>query len=89
MIVPHCDSTPSARSDGRCVIRPSDDAVLTAFLGDPLEDLADRLAVGVLVLGDVAVGLFADQQQRALRLGPRPDRIVEHHAREHRDDDRR
>src|SRR3546814_6273647 len=24
MIVPHCDSTPSARSDGRWVIRPSD-----------------------------------------------------------------
>src|SRR6185312_13667158 len=48
-------------------------AVLTAFLGDSLQDLSDCLAVlGILVLGHVAVRLFADEQQRALRLGPRP-----------------
>src|SRR6266496_6494992 len=37
------------------------DAVLTAFLGDPLEDLAHRLAGRILVLGDVTVRLFAHQ----------------------------
>src|SRR5258705_7608196 len=37
------------------------DAVFTAFLGDPLEDLAHRLAVRILVLGNVAVGLFVHQ----------------------------
>jgi hypothetical protein len=51
MIVPHCDSTPSARSDGRCVMRPSETPYFTAFLGDTLEDLADRLAVRFSSLG--------------------------------------
>src|SRR6185312_7992699 len=65
-------------------------AILTAFLGDPLEDLADGLAaLRILVLRDVAVRLFADEEERALRLGPRPDRIVEHHSGEDRDNYRR
>src|SRR4249919_827227 len=58
-------------------------AIFTAFLGDPLEDLAHGLAARVLVLGDVTVGLFADQKDRALRFGARPDGVVEHHARKH------
>src|SRR6185312_7490355 len=62
-------------------------AVLTTFLGDSLQDLSDCLAV--LVLGHVAVRLFADEQQRALRLGPRPDRFFYHRSGEHRDHDRR
>jgi hypothetical protein len=71
MIVPHCDSTPSARSDGRWVMRPSADAVLAAFLGDAAEDAADRRAVGVLLVGHVAVRFLADQQDRpGLLLAP-------------------
>ena len=63
-------------------------AVLTAFLGDTLEDLADGLGAAVLILGNVAVRLLADEQDRALRLGARPDRIVEDHSGEHRNHDR-
>ena len=32
MIVPHCERTPSARSDGRCVIRPSETPYLRPSL---------------------------------------------------------
>src|SRR3954471_3284003 len=39
-------------------------AVLTAFLGDPLEDLAHRLSGRGLVGRDVAMRLLADEQDR-------------------------
>src|SRR4051794_41442037 len=44
-------------------------AVFAAFLGDPLEDLADRLAIAGLVGGDVAVSLLADQRSEERRVG--------------------
>src|SRR6185436_8735175 len=47
------------------------DAVFTAFLGDPLEDPAHRLAGADVVLGDVAMSLFADEEDRPLGLGSR------------------
>ena len=47
------------------------DAILTAFLGDTLQYLADRLSILLmLVLGHVAVSLLADEQYRLLRFGP-------------------
>src|SRR5690606_4587083 len=43
-------------------------AVFAAFLGDPLEDLAHRLPLADVLGRNIAVRLFADEQDRALRL---------------------
>src|SRR4051794_9582322 len=51
------------------------DAIFTAFLGDPLEDLAHGLAGRGLVRRDVAVRLLADEEDGPRHFVPRPDRI--------------
>src|SRR3546814_9208347 len=48
--------------------QPQRDAVFAAFLGDPAEDAADRGFLGIGAARDVAVRLFADEQDRALRF---------------------
>src|SRR5690606_38707578 len=58
------------------------DAVLAAFLGDAAEDAADRRAVGILLVGHVAVRLFAYQQYRPRLFLARPEREVEHYPAE-------
>src|SRR5436189_5170418 len=62
-------------------------AVFAALLGDPLEDLAHRLAGRGLVRRDVAVRLLAAWEDRPLALASRPDRVIEDEARDYRDDD--
>src|SRR3546814_1224704 len=59
--------------------------IFTAFLGDAFENLAHRLPGADVLRRNVAMRLLADEQDRALRLAARPDRIVEGQARQHRD----
>src|SRR3954451_2497150 len=91
----HRDDRPALRQDtfrkvGRTLRNQAKrHTVLTAFLGNSLEDPANGLAVlRAVVFRHVAVRLFADEEERALGFGPRPDRIVEHHSGQHRNHDR-
>ena len=44
--------------------------------------------MGIALGRDIAVRLFANEQDRTLRFIPRPDGIIKHHPAEHRDNDR-
>ncbi len=85
MIVPHCDSTPSARSDGRCVIRPRLMPYLRPSLAMRLRMRPTLEPSAFFSFGHVAVRLFAHQQDRPGLLLAAPDGEVEHHPAEHRD----
>ena len=58
------------------------DAVFAAFLGDTRDRPAGRSEPDLAVGGDVAVGLFADEQQRRDAVAPQPE--IERHAAQHR-----
>ena len=58
------------------------DAVFAAFLGDTRDRPAGRPEPDLAVGGDVAVGLFADEQQRRDAVAPQSE--IERHAAQHR-----
>src|SRR3954468_10334205 len=70
VVEPHRDDRAALREHALGKVRRTlgdqaeGNAVFTAFLGDPLEDLAHRLAGRGLVRRDVAMGFLADEEDR-------------------------
>ena len=59
------------------------DAVFAALLGDAAKDGSDRIAIGILLVRNVAMGFLAHEQDRRCTLLAAPDGEVEDQSAEH------
>ena len=74
MIVPHCDNTPSARSEGRCVIRPSDTPYLRPSLA--IRSSTERTALSFDTRSDGMYRCASSQTSNIGRCGSLRDQIA-------------